>query len=382
MKILITSGIFAPDIGGPASYAAGLARHISKKHEVTVITYSPVRRFAGDKELPFKVVRVWKIFPKGIRHLVYLLTTLRLSAKNDIVYALNAVSAGVPALLAAKIKHKKFFVKIVGDYAWEMSMNSGEHHRINDFQQIEHTGKTGIIHRLQKWVCMNATGIIVPSSYLAGLVRGWGVPADKIKVIYNGVDFKSAGMPKKEARMKIGISGNILLSVGRLVPWKGFRMLIKVMPQLLQINQFFRLVIVGKGPELTVLQTMIKNLGLERKVFLVGSKNHAELAVYLAAADIFILNTGYEGFSHQILEAMAAGVPIITTAVGGNKEVIEQSENGFMIKYNDEFNLVEAIKGLWEMEDLREKFIKEGLKTAKKYTMEKMYSETIKILTG
>ena len=81
----------------------------------------------------------------------------------------------------------------------------------------------------------------------------------------------------------------------------------------------------------------------------------------MAAADVFVLNSGYEGFSHQILEAMTAGVPVIATAVGGNKEVIKQGENGFMVKYQDEFNLIEAIKSLWQNQGLQEEFKKEVL---------------------
>ena len=101
-------------------------------------------------------------------------------------------------------------------------------------------------------------------------------------------------------------------------------MLIKLMPQLLQVNQFFRLVIVGDGPDMKMLQSVVRNLGLERKVFLVGRKTPAEVALYYAAADMFVLNTGYEGFSHQVLEAMQAGVPVITTACGGMRKSLRR----------------------------------------------------------
>ena len=157
-------------------------------------------------------------------------------------------------------------------------------------------------------------------------------------------------------------------------------MLIKIMPQLLQINQFFRLVIVGGGPDLKPLQAMVNNLGLERKVFLVGMKSYEDLRTYLAASDLFILNSGYEGFSHQILEAMSAGVPVIASAIGGNKEIIRQGENGFLIRYNDEFNLLEAIKSLWQVPEVRADFVVEAKKDVTSFTVERMFQETIKIL--
>ena len=220
----------------------------------------------------------------------------------------------------------------------------------------------------------------MPSKYLAGIVKGWGVPEVKIKVIYNGVDFKPSGLLREEARNKVGIHGNIILSVGRLVPWKGFRMLIKMMPRLLELKQFSRLVIIGDGPDKKPLESMVKNMDLGQKVFLVGKKSKDELAVYLAAADIFILNSGYEGFSHQILEAMTCGVPVIASAAGGNKEVVIQGENGFLVRYNDEFNLVEAIKTIWQDEELKEELVEAGKKTAKNFSPEKMIEETIKVL--
>lgn len=382
IKILIATGIFYPEIGGPASYARLLCGRLAPNNKVFLLTYSPVLKERQDMVLPYKVVRVWKGVPKFLRHLIYFFKAFGLARKTDTIFALNAVSAGLPALIAAKILKKKFFVRIVGDYAWEMAVNSGKTPLlINDFQNSKKSGHIAILHKLQSWVCKKADTVIVPSQYLAGLVAGWGIPESKIKVIYNGVDFKAPEISREDARKQIGIAGNITLSVGRLVPWKGFRMLIKIMPQLLQINQFFRLVIVGDGPENKILQSMIKNLGLEKKVYLAGKKNKEELALYAAAADIFVLNTGYEGFSHQLLEAMSAGVPVVTTAIGGNPEVIRQGENGFMVKYNDEFNLIEAIKTVWQTPQLRERFIEEGKKTAQYFNPEKMIQETIKVIS-
>ena len=380
-KILITTGIFMPEVGGPASYAKTLANRL-KDFDVSVLTYSSVFRFKDDKNQSYKIIRVWSGWPKGLKHIIYLLKAISLAKKNNIVFALNAVSAGVPAMYAAKMAKKKLLIKIVGDTAWEKAMNNGKTNLlIDDFQKTKKTGWIRILHKLQYKACRGADGIIVPSQYLADIVAGWGIQKDKIKVIYNGVDFKVAEINKEEAKKKIGTYGDIILSAGRLVPWKGFRMLIKIMPRLSEISQLFRLVIVGDGPDQKMLESMVKNLGLERRVYLVGRKSQKELAVYLAAADMFVLNTGYEGFSHQILEAMMAGVPVVTTAVGGNKEVIRQGENGFMVKYQDEFNLIEAIKSLWQNLELREEFKKEGKNTAEEFSSEKMFEETIKVLT-
>lgn len=381
-RILIVTGIYPPDIGGPASYARTLAQRLSRDHEVVVITYSSVRKYDRDKNYQFSIKRVWKKNFWFLRHLIYALKVFFAGKNSDIIYSLSTLNGAIPSLAAAKFFKKKFFIRIAGDYAWQVAVEKNKTNLlIDDFQKAKKGGWIGFLHKLQVRVCKKASRIIVPSQYLAGIVRGWGVSGDKIKIIYNGVDFKVTAISQEEAKKKVGIYGDIILSAGRLTPWKGFRMLVKVMPRLSDVSQLLRLVIVGDGPDGKILESMVRNLGLERKVYLVGRKSQEELATYLAAADIFVLNSGYEGFSHQILEAMTAGVPVITTAVGGNKEVIRQGENGFMIKYQDEFNLIEAIKSLWQDPELREEFKKEGRKTVSHFSSDKMFTETIKALT-
>ena len=383
-KVLITTSIFPPDIGGPATYAELVAGALSDNgFKVCVLTYSRQFGVKGDSTHKFKVVRVWGKWPKWIKHLIFGVKLLGLTRKFDAIYALNVWSAGFPSLIASKIFKKKFLIKIVGDYAWEVGVGKNRvKFLIDDFQKAVKIGWIGILYKLQGWICKKADAVIVPSKYLAGIVSGWEVPESKIKIIYNGVDFKSSDLSKEEARNKVGIHGNIILSIGRLVPWKGFRMLIKIMPRLLELKQFTRLVIVGDGPDKKSLGSMVKNMALENKVFLVGKKTKEELAVYLASADMFVLNSGYEGFSHQILEAMTCGVPVMASAVGGNKELITQGKNGFLVKYNDEFNIIEAIKALWSDKEMAVNFIEEGKKTVEKFSSEKMIEETVKILSN
>src|SRR3989344_5370089 len=265
-KVLITTGIFYPDIGGPASYAKTLAKRL-RDFDVTILTYSSVFRFKDDKNQSYKIVRVWRKFPKGLRHLIYFFKVVSLARKSNVIFSLNAVSAGVPSLVAAKIFKKKLFVKVVGDSAWERAATKKSTQLlIDDFQKSKKSGTIKFLDKMQRWVCKKSDGIIVPSKYLADIVSGWGISKDKISIIYNGVDFEPSDFGKEEARRKLEIFGHIILSVGRLVPWKGFRMLVKIMPQILNINQAFRLIIVGEGPDRPTLKTMIKNLGLEKKV--------------------------------------------------------------------------------------------------------------------
>ena len=313
----------------------------------------------------------------------YFLKALSLARSADAIFVPNFPSIAMTALTIAKLFKKKLFVKVVGDYAWESAIGRGDtFFLINDFQKTKRSGWSGVMHGRQVKLCRTAENVLVESDFLANIIRGWGIDGGKIRVVSGGIDFMKSELSKEEARKQIGIPGNIILSAGQLVPWRGFRMLIKIMPQLLAINQFFRLVIVGSGSEHGKLQPIIKNLGLDKKVFLVGNKNEEESAWFRAAADLFVLNTSYEGFPYCTLEAMFDGIPVITTAACANPELIKQGENGFMVKYNDEFNLVEAIKTIWQTPELRERFVEKGRETAEQFSIEKTIKETVKTLTG
>ncbi len=350
-RILIATGIYPPDIGGPATHAKLLADGLGAR----VVTYTPFLR---------------KI-PTPLRQVIFFFKTWYASRKSDLIYALSPLGTGVASALTGK----SFFVRVAGDRAWEDAVVQGRTTLlIDDFQKIKNRG---FKHRMQVWVCKKARAIVVPSRYLATIVGGWGIAQEKIHVIPNAV----LSPPETANVPDIGIRGTILFSMGRLVPWKGFRMLIKIMPELLRINGFFRLVIAGDGPDRKTLEVMIKNLHLENKVYLLGKQSPSQVWHYLRASHIFLLNTGYEGFSHQLLEAMTAGAPMITTNVGGNRELIRQGENGFMVKYNDEFNLIEAVKTLSASAELREKFIAEGRVTANSYTIDRMIEATREVLT-
>lgn len=378
-KIIIATGIFQPDIGGPATYSKTLAQTLSERgFNVTVLTYGKKNK-TQDEKCGYRIIRVSRIWPKGIRHFIYFLKLYSVSKKANLIYTQNPVTLGVMSFFVSRLRKIKYAVKIVGDKAWETAQNKGKTIlSVRDFQNDKKRGTIKLASKLQALTCKKADLVIVPSVFLSKIVSGWGADKEKIKVIYNGVDVEALDVKKEEARVKIGISGNIILSVGRLVPWKGFKMLIKIMPELLKFNPFLRLVIVGDGPEKENLNKIVNNLRLKNKVYLVGRKTKADTQEFLAASDVFVLNTFYEGFSHQLIEVMASGVPLITTSVCGNPEIVEQGENGFMVKFNDERNLVEAIKTIRQREDISNKFIENGLRTAERFTNEKMLSETLK----
>lgn len=368
MKILLACEIFPPDIGGPATYAHELAQWLkSHEYDVEVLCYSD-----EDTQYDFPVLSVSKRLPLMFRYLKYFWMLYKTSKRSDIIYAQGPIGSGVPTYLLHKIFRKKYIVKIVGDYAWESARNAhATDVGLDDFQKMKMKGKIGILQNLERRVVQNAEQIIVPSNYLKRIVSGWGVDEKKVNVVYNSFS-------PKNFRSTNEYNPNLIVTAGRLVPWKGFSMLIKIMPKLLEINKNFVLNIYGSGPDEEKLLNQIKDLRLEKSVFL-SCQTRQDIVEKIQGALMFILNTGYEGLSHTLLECLSLGVPVITTCVGGNPEVIEDGKTGLLVDYDNEGQIIEAVRKLFAKPELRKIFFENAQKVLEKFDKEKKMAETIKI---
>jgi glycosyltransferase involved in cell wall biosynthesis len=306
---------------------------------------------------------------------------LRHGISADIIFAQDPLGVGLPALCAAKILGKKFVVKIVGDRAWEEYMNqeSGiknyEYDLLDKFQEKKYNFGVELRRSIQKFVARRADSVIVPSEYLKNvIVNGWGISLEQVEVIYNAFELQKINITRDEARAKLLLSGEIIVSIGRLVPWKGFETLIELFPDIVKRNPKAKLYIIGGGPERKNLESRIKNQESKNSIFLTGNISHEEAVSYLIAADVFVLNTGYEGLSHTILEAMSVGVPIITTRVGGNLELIEDGISGRLVEYQDKKAITEAIVEVFTNVDMaRQRFGKSAREKAAEFSKEKMF---------
>ena len=219
--------------------------------------------------------------------------------------------------------------------------------------------------------------------YLKKIVLGWGADQEKIRVIYNAIFLKDKPTLSREAAQeKIKIKGDIIITAVRLLPWKGVAMLIKIMRELKNINPDFKLVVAGGGPEEVVLRKMAAEYELTDKVFLLGSISQDELAIYYQAASIFVLNSGYEGLSHVVLDAMHYRLPIIASNIGGNPELIQDDYNGLLVEYNDYDAWLKAVDRLWRDHKLRERLASSPLVKLDIFNFNKMVAETMRIINS
>ena len=365
-SILIATGIYPPQIGGPATYSKLLYDTLPKMgYETRVANF-------GD----------FLIFPKLIRHALYFFRVFALAIGAGVIYAQDPVSVGLPSLIAAKILGKRFILKVVGDYAWEQysQINLGAPSKsLDDFQIGHFDWKTELRKKVQFYVARHAEAIIVPSNYLRKIVSGWGISPGKISLVYNTFNPPRIAVSREKARRKLGLHGTVILSAGRLVPWKGFSSVIDSMPRVIENIPDARFYIIGDGPEKSKIKSQISNLGLGERILLLGKLSQDILFQYLVAADIFVLNTAYEGFSHQILEAMAFGVPVITTNVGGNAEIIENGINGMLVSLNDKEDIAKSVVKLSVNEELKKDMVAKAKIKAGTFSEERMLESLVKI---
>ena len=367
MKILIATGIYPPEIGGPATYSKLLADKLPE-HGITIDV------------LPFRDVRG---FPKIIRHIVYFIKVLSRGKDVNIIFAQDPVSVGFPTMLAAKILRKRFFLKVVGDYAWEQGVQRfGVDDLLDEFskKQKGYVFLVRILKRIERIVAERAEKIIVPSQYLKQIVMNWGVAEQKIHVIYNAFTALQTTERKEVLRTTLKLDGKIMVSVGRLVPWKGFDLLIELMPELIKKNPELKLYIIGEGPDFYDLRQLVDTGRLNDRVFLLGKLPHDAVLKYLKAGDLFVLNTGYEGFSHQLLEVMASGTPLITTVVGGNTELITSDENGVLVEYNNKTHIKEGIEKVLSDKIFADKISINARKKVEEFNEGRTIQETVKQL--
>ena len=196
----------------------------------------------------------------------------------------------------------------------------------------------------------NATRVFSVSDSLKQLVVSLGAVSDKIRVIGNGIDVvKFYPLAKTVARAELAIPKNakVLVSVGALVDRKGFHRVIEILPTLAaKYPELIYLIVGGDSPEGYIrerLEQQVKTLELEKNVRFLGAYPSEQLKLPLSAADLFVLATANEGWANVFLEAMACGLPVITTEVGGNIEVVNAPELGTVVPFGDSAALLAAL---------------------------------------
>lgn len=360
MKVLIATGIYPPESGGPATYAKLLHDELPKRGIQVEV-------------LPFREVRH---LPKLVRHMAYAMMLLRAGRGVDVVYAQDTISVGVPARLANLFLRKKLIVRVPGDHVWEQGT---QRYRITDTLDTFPAWSWSwhpvlmVMRILQRWVVRKAEMIIVPSEYVRGIAALRDIDSKKIHTIYSGV-----AIPVEKINPATLSPSPRIVTVARLVPWKGVSALIDVIAK----EEGWQLIIGDDGPLRSELEAKAKHLGVSNRATFVGRLPHAEMMGHIANADLFVLNSTYEGLSHLLVEAMALGVPVVATKVGGNPELIEDGVSGLLVTSGDTAALHAAIKAIVGDPVYAKKIAYSAQVRAQSFSFDKSLAKLVTLLTS
>lgn len=196
----------------------------------------------------------------------------------------------------------------------------------------------------------SAARVFTVSDSLRRLALELGAAAGKTEVVGNGVDIaRFHPVDRAIARKQYGLpqDAKVLVSVGALVVRKGMHRVIECLPALLERYPDLHYAIVGgaspEGDSRVELAAQVARLGLAERVHFLGTLPPDELKWALSASDVFVLATGNEGWANVFLEAMACGLPVVTTDVGGNAEVVCRNELGSIVPFGEAAALQQAL---------------------------------------
>lgn len=309
MKILITTGIYPPDIGGPATYVQNLAQVlIEQGHQVGIVTYSDENHYEGDDSLGYKLIRI----KRGNKFLNYLkfFKAVRKNIKDfDLVYCFDHFSAGIPSVLACKLKNKKIAIRVGGDFIWERYLRKTKQGvSLKDYYQKNLHHKDWCRFLIIKKVFKFTDLIIFTTKFQREIFeKFYNLNPQKIRYIHNPLS------TEKEFSSDITRGDNILF-VGRVIEKNNIRRMISVFNSLDQKN--FKLVIVGQGEIKEELEKLIQEKGYSNIIFK-GQLSRTEVLEEMKKAYAMVFPSYTDISSNTVLECIATDTPFILTTEQG-----------------------------------------------------------------
>ena len=344
MKIVVVSGIWPPDVGGPASHAPALAEALLEAgHTVEVVTTAD--RTPAPRPYPLRWVARGR--PAPLRHLAVVREVRSAARGADRVYATTMVRR---AALGAALARRPLVVKLVADEAYERERRAGRFAGTLEQFQTERGGlRVRFLRATRTAALRRARRVLVPSAYLRAIALGWGLDPARTAVVPNPAPEVPVHPTRDEARAALGIEGFALGVAGRLTAQKALEDTLAALAHVPGVA----LLVLGDGPERAALERRGAELGVSDRVRFLGAGTRDEVIVLFRAVDAALLTSAWENLPHTLLEALATGAPVIATAVGGIPEVVRDGENGLLVPPRDVAAIASAIDRLVRDEVLR-----------------------------
>jgi glycosyltransferase involved in cell wall biosynthesis len=362
VKVLVVSGIWPPDVGGPASHAPEAAAFLRDRgHAVEVVTTAagPPAREA------YEVHWTSRGLPVGVRHLAGAALIRTCAARSDVVYSTGMLGR---TALGCSLARTPFVAKLTQDPAFERALRRGRFD--GDPVQFQTTGAARVLRAARDRELRRAAHVVCPSAFLAGLVRGWGVPDGRISVLPNPTP------PLPELPARTHGERPLLAFAGRMTAPKALGVALDAVADVPEVD----FVLAGDGDERAALEQRAQELGLDGRVRFLGSLPRDEVLALFRRADAALLSSAWENFPHTLVEALAVGTPAIATAVGGVTEIVTDGENGLLVPSGDPAALAAAIRRFLADDQLRARLTAAAEPSAQRFSAERIYGRLEQIL--
>ena len=366
MRVLVVSGIWPPDVGGPASHAPDVAEFLhSRGHGVEVV----VTASAAPAPQVYPVRWIRRSLPKGAIHVRTSLEVARRAVRADVVYTTGMFGRSA---LGARLARRPYVIKLTADPAFERARRRGIVGGDVDAFQRDGSGLAVRVLRFARDVELGgAAHVFTPSAYLRELTLSWGVASGRVSVLPNPAPQLPALRPRDELRRSFGMDSPTLAFAGRLTAQKSLRVAFEAIAAV----EGVALLIAGEGDQRPALVRDVAALGLRDRVRFLGALPRERVIELFAAADASILSSTWENFPHTVVEALAAGTPVIATATGGVGEVVHDGENGLLVRLGDARALGDAVRRYFGDEELRRRLRAGAAPSVEQYSQDRIFAE-------
>ena len=371
MNVLVVSGIWPPDVGGPASHAPEVAAFLrARGHGVEVLTTAT----AAPAQEVYAVRWVRRDLPVGWRHVRGAALVRARAGRADVVYTTGMFGRSA---LGARLARKPYVVKLTADPAHERARRRGLSTADVAQFQAERGAALAVLRAARNAQLRGAARVLCPSDYLRKLVVSWGIDPVRVEVLPNPSPPLPASLPAREAvRERLRLDGPTLVFAGRLTAQKA----LDVALEAVEANDGVSLLVAGEGDERARLEARAETVGLNGRVRFLGSTTRQNVLELLRAADALLLSSRWENFPHAVVEALAVGTPVLGTAVGGVAEVVEDGRNGLLAPPGDAAALADVIRRFFADDDLRARLAAAASQSAEKYAPAHIYARLERVL--
>jgi glycosyltransferase involved in cell wall biosynthesis len=346
VKVLVVSGIWPPDVGGPASHAPEVADYLAGRgHEVEVVTTAAAPPAPAD----YPIHWVSRAIPKGLIHVRTAALVGRCARRVDVVYTTGMFGRSFAGSTAAA---RPYVVKLTADPAFERARRRGiVEGDVDAFQRSAHGLRPAALRLARDLELRRAAHVFCPSAYLRELALSWGIPGERVSVLPNPYPALPDLPPRDELRASFEMNGRTLAFAGRLSAQKSLDVGLAALADVEDVT----LVIAGDGDQRAPLERRAAELGVADRVHFLGAQSRERVLELFRAADASLLSSSWENFPHTVVEALAVGTPVLATRVGGVAEVVHDGENGLLVPAGDRDALAASIRRFFDDDALRER---------------------------